>query len=68
MSKMSTHYADMCSDEFTSKLFNEGVSKIVKAIKKKRNSMTKNVNAIVRTNDDRNHVSLDTVMFRNQYW
>ncbi|CAD6224144.1 unnamed protein product [Miscanthus lutarioriparius] len=59
---------DMCSDEFTSKLFNEGVSKIVKAIKKKRNSMTKNVNAIVRTNDDRNHVSLDTVMFRNQYW
>ena len=51
-----------------SKLFNEGVGKLVKAIKKKRNSLTENVNAIVRTNDDGNHVPLDTVMFHNQYW
>ena len=50
------------------KLFNEGVGKLVKAIKKKRNSLTENVNAIVRTNDDGNHVPLDTVMFHNQYW
>jgi hypothetical protein len=49
MSKMSTHCADLCSDELTSKLFIEGLEKLVKAIKKKRNSMTENVNATVRT-------------------
>lgn len=49
MSKMSVHCGDMCSDELTSQMFTEGVEKLVKAIKKKRSTMTENGNGTVRT-------------------
>lgn len=59
MSKMSSYCEQMCVDELTSKMFLEGVDKLVNAINKKRSITKGSVNDPITTNTAANDSILE---------